>query len=189
LSALCERLQRPDFDIWGLGNVGPAHPKCNKNKDNDILPDAVLHERLKFIERKIHQVDRQVSKIRENRDFEAAMLIVLDAISTGEISEADVNARLSSRFRVNPPDTHRYAVGWAPAALETLKAQHISLDKVKEAIVSAVRRGEIKVLRNSAYPGSWKFRFDIARAPWRAIATLGDGLLLVTKIFPRSQGH
>jgi hypothetical protein len=36
-NAFCERLQRPDFDIWGLGNVGPAHPKSNKNKDNDIL--------------------------------------------------------------------------------------------------------------------------------------------------------
>src|SRR5208282_144012 len=102
LEALCTRLSRPGFDIWGLGNLAPAHKACNNQKGELVYPDGVLHEWLTFIEGKVEEVKRRVAKSGKKRAFEKAMLTVMGAISTGKISQAAVNARLASATQIVP---------------------------------------------------------------------------------------
>ena len=187
LEALCARLNRPSFDIWGLYNLAPAHKACNNRKGELVYPDPVLHERLTFIEGKVEDVKRRVAESGKKRAFEKAMLTVMSAISTGEISEASVNARLANATQIVPPPALGYEVAWTPASLTLLRAQHVSLEEVEHAIVSAVHSGQMKVLLNPALSHSWVFRFNIGREPWRAYAIFDDGLLLVTNVFQKRQ--
>ena len=189
LETLCARLNRPGFDIWGLFNLGPAHKACNNQKGELIYPDPVLHERLTFIEGKVEDVKRRVAASGKKRAFEKAMLTVMSAISTGEISDEDVNARLASATQSILPPALSYEVVWTPASLELLRAQPVSLEEVEHAIVSSLHSGQMKVLLNPALSHSWIFRFNIGREPWRAYATFDDGLLLVTKVFRKRQAE
>ena len=84
LEALCARLSRPTFDIWGLSNLAPAHRACNNQKSSLVYPDSILHERLTFIEGKVEEVKRRVATSGKKRAFERAMLTVMNSISTGE---------------------------------------------------------------------------------------------------------
>jgi len=187
LNALLVRLERPDFDIWGLENLGPAHIACNNQKRDLVYPDPVLHERLTFIEGKVEEVKRRVSRGRKKRAFEKAMLTVMAAISTGEISEADVNARLASTTQIVPSPALGYAVAWTPASLDSLRRERVSLEKIESALTYAVHRGQMKVLFNPALPHSWVLRFNVGRNAWRAYATFDDGLLLVKKVVRKRQ--
>jgi hypothetical protein len=189
LNALCARLNRPDFDVWGLHNLGPAHRGCNNEKGVAVYPDTVLHNKLTFIDGRVEDVKRRIANSGKARKFEKAMLVIMAAISTGKTSEAAVNARLVAAAHSVLPPTPRYAVAWTPACLDLLRGQGVPMEKIESAIASAVQRGEMKLLYNPALPRSWVLRFSLGRDPWRAYATLDDGLLLVTKVLPKRQAN
>jgi len=72
LANLLTRLERTDFDIDGLRNLGPAHRSCNNQKGTTVYPDTILHERLIFIEHKVPEVERFVAGGHKFRTFEEA---------------------------------------------------------------------------------------------------------------------
>ena len=182
LDALCARLNRPDFDVWGFQNLGPAHRQCNNKKATELYPDTILHERLTFIEKNVEEVERRIIKSVNSRQVERAMLTILGAITTGAASETAINTRIKSATGTPVPPIPQLAVAWTPTGSDSLRKQGLSVRTIESAITSAIRRGDVRVLRDPRPSGSVILRFFLDSQSWRAYATLDDGLLLVTEI-------
>lgn len=189
LRNLCARLSRPEFDIYGLQNLGPAHKSCNNEKGTTVFADTVLDMRLSLIESRVQDVERRVKNMRKSRNLEKAILSILAAVSTGELSVEQIAERLKTSSTVAPPPIFNSAAAWTPASLESIKAQGTSVKRIEEALMAAVRHRDLKLQRDLARPNGWVIRFNIDRKPWRAFAILDDGLLLITGVLAKRHRH
>jgi HNH endonuclease len=192
LATLCDRLGRPGFDIQSLRNLGPAHKPCNNNKGTHVFPDTILDLRLTAIEKKVRKVEWLAAKRFRSREIEKSMLTLIAAISAGETSATNVATRISSALpQTEPASTapRRFSLAWTPAARSSLKAYRASIPKIEAALAFAAQGGRVSFLRERSRPDTWYLRFNINEEAWRAFAILDDGLLLITRVWPKLQGR
>ncbi|MGB8062277.1 MAG: hypothetical protein WCF26_10305 [Candidatus Sulfotelmatobacter sp.] len=190
LAKLCADLGRPGFNIHSLLNIGPAHKTCNNEKGSSILPEALLAIRLDIIEKKLPDVHRLAAKIRKSQDVERSLLTLVAAIAAGDTSPEAIAARLSpaaSQTGSAPAPVLGFAIGWSPSAQKALRAHRSSVPKIELALTVAARSGRMDLVRELSPPNTWVLRFTVNKEPWRAYATLDDGLLLITKVEPKRE--
>jgi hypothetical protein len=190
LAKLCADLERPGFDIQSLQNIGPAHKKCNNEKGSSILPEPLLAIRLDIIEKKLLEVHRLAAKIRKSQDVERSLLTLVAAIAAGDTSPEAIVARLTpaaSQTGHAPTPVLGFALGWSPSAQNALRARGSSVPKIELALTVAAQNGRMHLIRESSAPNTWMLRFTVNKEPWRAYATLDDGLLLITKVAPKRE--
>lgn len=190
LAKLCTDLERPGFDIQSLLNIGPAHKACNNEKGSSILEKALLSFRLKLIEKKLPEVHRLAAKILKSQDVERSLLTLVAAIAAGDISPEAIATRLTptpSQKGHAPRPVLGFAIGWSPSAQKALRAHRSSIPKIELALAVAARNGRMHLIKELSQPNTWVLRFTVNKDPWRAYATLDDGLLLITKVAPKRE--